>query len=349
MSDPTASPILKSSLVAKATLDPFLYCVYHKDAYPAAKDDSMEAPRQGDGQDFNPVAPYRMYHGDRIAGFPKHPHRGFETITATVEGIIDHSDSFGNAGRYGNGDLQWMTAGKGVVHAEMFPLVNKETHNHVRFFQIWINLPACSKMVEPSFAMFWAPQVPKWSPEDGLARATIFYGDYLLGGDAATGERQRNPNTSPKDSWAFDPEHDVAVIHIVLESGGSIPIPAAHGGSAINRVFYIVDGSSSGLTLNGFRVKGKMITVDASVDLTISMSDSSSSVDMLMLQGKPIGEPVSQSGPFVMNTPEEVKQAEADYKATQFGEWPWPRRDMVFAQDKGRFSLLDGNETVPPT
>ncbi len=154
------------------TLDPFLFCVYHVDDYPAG-DAKMQAPRRGNGADFNPSAPYRMYHGERIpgmqprlnmfsedaslsqmwAGFPQHPHRGLETVTATLEGIIDHSDSMGNAGRYGGGDLQWMTAGSGIVHGEMFPLINQDAPNRLRLFQIWLNLPKKSKMTNPGFAM----------------------------------------------------------------------------------------------------------------------------------------------------------------------------------------------------
>eukprot|EP00242_Pyramimonas_sp_CCMP2087_P012583 CAMPEP_0198221842 /NCGR_PEP_ID=MMETSP1445-20131203/85534_1 /TAXON_ID=36898 /ORGANISM="Pyramimonas sp., Strain CCMP2087" /LENGTH=144 /DNA_ID=CAMNT_0043900143 /DNA_START=187 /DNA_END=618 /DNA_ORIENTATION=+ len=127
------------------TMDPFLFCVYHKDEYPAGNA-RMEAPRRGNGADFNPKAAYRMYHGDKVPGFPCHPHRGFETITATVTGLIDHTDSKGNAGRYGHGDLQWMTAGSGVQHGEMFPLVNDSAPNPTRFFQLWLNLPKASKM-----------------------------------------------------------------------------------------------------------------------------------------------------------------------------------------------------------
>ena len=123
------------------TPDPFLFAVYHDDKYPPG-DGQMRAPRRGDGADFNPSAEYRMYHGERVPGFPQHPHRGFETITATMEGLVDHTDSVGNAGRYGQGDVQWMTAGKGIVHGEMFPLVNDDAPNPLRLFQIWLNLPA---------------------------------------------------------------------------------------------------------------------------------------------------------------------------------------------------------------
>ena len=142
------------------TLDPFLFCVYHNDKYPAGNA-KMEAPRRGNGADFNPQADFRMYHGDKVPGFPQHPHRGFETITATMTGVIDHSDSYGNGGRYGHGDLQWMTAGAGVQHGEMFPLVNDKEPNPLRFFQIWLNLPAASKMAKPAFVMHWAEDIPK--------------------------------------------------------------------------------------------------------------------------------------------------------------------------------------------
>jgi len=116
-------------------------------------DDLMQAPRKGNGADFDPSGPYRMYHGDRIPGFPQHPHRGFETVSCTLNGLVDHSDSCGNAGRYGHGDLQWMTAGKGIVHGELFPMINRNSQNIVRLFQIWLNLPAKSKMADPDFVM----------------------------------------------------------------------------------------------------------------------------------------------------------------------------------------------------
>lgn len=323
-----------------STLDPFLFCVYHKDAYPAAHDDTMEAPQPGNGMDFDPKAPYRMYHGDMIPGFPQHPHRGFETITATMDGLIDHADSLGNGGRYGQGDLQWMTAGKGVVHGEMFPLIHKEKPNHTRFFQIWINLPARSKMVDPAFAMFWANEVPKWKSPDGKAAVTVFYGDYFLNEDT-------NPNLPPPDSWAANHDNDVAVLHTTIQPGGTLHIPSAHD-PTVNRVLYMVEGLEQGAVINEVTIDKGMITVNAAAELDISVPASAAKAcEFLLLQGKPIDEPVAQHGPFVMNKRSEIEQAFMDYSKTKFGGWPWPRDDMVFPREKGRFALLDGKETTP--
>ena len=145
-----------------------------------------------------------MYHGERVPGFPQHPHRGFETITATIKGVIDHSDSCGNAGRYGDGDLQWMTAGKGVVHGEMFPLVKDDAPNPTKFFQIWINLPARSIFAEPSFAMHWAEEIPHVTAAPGSSDVTVWAG--------SIGDVHGLP--PPPDSWASDPSNDVAVLLI---------------------------------------------------------------------------------------------------------------------------------------
>ena len=113
-----------------------------------------------------------MYHGDTVPGFPAHPHRGFETVTIVRQGLIDHADSLGAAARFGQGDVQWLTAGKGIVHAEMFPLLETESPNPVELFQIWLNLPARSKMAEPHFKMIWAAEVPRVHAVDDAGRAT---------------------------------------------------------------------------------------------------------------------------------------------------------------------------------
>ncbi len=141
------------------TQDPFLFCAYHKDEYPKGNEllgpDTELLHGRNIGQDFTIKEGWRMYHGDAIPGFPYHPHRGFETITIVKQGIVDHADSLGAAGRFGSGDVQWMTAGKGIQHSEMFPLLNQEKENTLEIFQVWLNLPKAKKMTEPHFKMLW--------------------------------------------------------------------------------------------------------------------------------------------------------------------------------------------------
>lgn len=333
------------------TQDPFLFCVYHNDRYPAGNK-NMEAPRIGNGADFDPDQPYRMYHGDKIPGFPQHPHRGFETLTATMEGLTDHSDSMKNAGRYGGGDLQWMTAGKGIVHGEMFPLRNQDSPNPLRLFQIWLNLPAKDKMAEPTFKMHWAEQIPKiildkdgnnpkTSTEEKKdlsegVQITVWAGELL-------GAKGLKP---PPDSYAADPKNEVSVFLIELAPGSKFILPPAKNKS-VRRNAYFVEGQS--LTIGDKKLNAHAaIILKAKEPAPLSNGPGSENALVLVLSGKPIGEPVAQHGPFVMNTREQIAQAFADYRQTQFGGWPWPEDAMVFPRDKPRFALLNGEETYPP-
>ena len=145
------------------TLDPFLFCVHHEDQFPkgnAALGPNTSLGGRSLGDDFIIKDGFRMYHGKTIPGFPGHPHRGFETITVVRRGMVDHADSMGASGRYGNGDVQWMTAGKGVQHSEMFPLLKQDEENPLELFQIWLNLPSKQKMVQPHFKMLWSEDIP---------------------------------------------------------------------------------------------------------------------------------------------------------------------------------------------
>jgi len=316
------------------TLDPFLFCVYHKDNYPEGNE-RMEAPKIGDGSDFDWSQPYRMYHGERVPGFPQHPHRGFETVTATMEGLTDHTDSLGNAGRYGNGDLQWMTAGKGIVHGESFPLINQDKPNTLRLFQIWLNLPARSKMVPPTFVMHWTEEIPRINAV-GYS-LTLFAGEF-------GGKRGLPP---PPDSWASDANNDVAVWHIEILPGGRVTLPPARIGKQANRRIYFFNGSE--LLLGARRIGAKKfatLRADADVELKNETGDT---LEVLLLQGRPIGEPVAQRGPFVMNTQQEIMQAFADYQRTQFGGWPFDEDAVIHPREKGRFARIGGIETTPPT
>ncbi|MCB0787870.1 MAG: pirin family protein, partial [Flavobacteriales bacterium] len=155
------------------TQDPFIFCVHHEDFFPEGNE--RMGPKTGLegrqlGQDFIIKDGYRMYHGRQVPGFPGHPHRGFETITLVRKGFVDHSDSAGATARYGNGDVQWMTAAKGLQHAEMFPLLHEDRPNTMELFQIWLNLPRKSKMLEPHFKMLWSEQIPKKTVQDEQGR-----------------------------------------------------------------------------------------------------------------------------------------------------------------------------------
>lgn len=288
-----------------------------------------------------------MYHGDRVPGFPQHPHRGFETITATIDGIIDHTDSKGYAGRYGQGDLQWMTAGEGIVHGEMFPLVNVDKPNPTKFFQIWLNLPSKNKMVPASFVMQWAEHIPRvhLDAQGAVSQAAQAAGTAITvwsGTLFGTTSLDSTPN-----SWAKDPSNEVGIFYAVLKPGARFTLPAAAAGAAINRAVYFLEGNA--LSVGGKALADHAyITLDAGVEAPLA-NTGTADVELLVLQGRPIAEPVAQHGPFVMNTRQEIQQAFADYQRTQFGGWPWDEDAVTFPADKGRFALQDGTETFPPS
>lgn len=324
------------------TFDPFLFCVHHDDAYPAGNDQLGPAASLAGrdlGQDFAGKDGWRMYHGDTVPGFPGHPHRGFETVTIVRRGLIDHSDSLGAAARFGRGDVQWLTAGKGIVHAEMFPLLERDQPNPVELFQIWLNLPRASKMVNPYFSMLWAHTIPRHVATDPAGRTTEV--TVIAGrlGPAA-------PPAAPPDSWASRPDSDVAIWSIRMPAGATWTLPAASAG--IHRTLYFFRGRSlsvAGTSLDrhaGLRLRG-----DASVPLEAGPDGA----ELLLLQGRPIAEPVVQYGPFVMNTPAEIQQAFVDYRDTRFGGWPWPSADPVHGRERTRFARhADGRvERVEPT
>jgi redox-sensitive bicupin YhaK (pirin superfamily) len=310
-------------------LDPFLFCVHHDDPYPAGNarlgPAASLAGRQL-GQDFDTSNGWRMYHGEVVPGFPSHPHRGFETVTVVRRGLVDHSDSLGAAARYGGGDVQWLTAGKGIVHAEMFPLLDRSGPNHLELFQIWLNLPKSDKFASPFFSMFWRNTIPKRVVRDAAGKSselTIIAGQY---GDAV-------PNAPPPQSWASRAEAQVAIWTLRLEPGAKLTLPAAAPGT--NRKLYFFRGSS--IKLASFELaSGHAAQVRA--ELPLSLENGSSEAELLMLQGRPIGEPVVQSGPFVMNTRGEIQQAYADFRSTRFGGWPWASTDPVHGEEGARFA-----------
>lgn len=337
-----STPIIETAALGFPwqTLDPFLFCVHHLDAYPPG--DERMAPRaslagRSIGSDFSGNEGWSMYHGTAVPGFPQHPHRGFETITIARQGFIDHSDSMGATARFGSGDVQWMTAGRGVVHSEMFPLVHESADNPTELFQIWLNLPAKNKMAAPYFSMYWNENIPRVITRDANNRATevtVYAGDY----PGATGV------TPPPDSWAADPASDLKILTIRMEANASATLPPAQAG--VHRALYLFAGD--GVQLDGQKLAGKHIAV-LQPDASVKIQAGAVECEMLLLQGAPIGEPVAQYGPFVMNTRSEIETAIQDYQNTGFGGWPWPSDDPVHSRQAERFARhASGHAETPP-
>jgi len=313
-----------------ATEDPFLFCVHHEDKYPKGNANFGPDPTllkgRNIGNDFAPQNEFRMYHGDTVPGFPHHPHRGFETVTVATEGVIDHSDSLGAAGRFRDGDVQWMTAGKGVLHSEMFPLLNQDEPNPLELFQIWLNLPKKSKFVEPHFKMLWSEKIPIVSERDASGKTTAVK---IIAGELNGLEA---PKPTP-NSWASEAENDVAIWTIQLEPNAKWTLPKATAG--LNRTLYFYRG-------NELKIEDRTLqnyySAQVKSDEEINIQAGETGCSILLLQGKPINEPVAQHGPFVMNTRAEIQEAFMDYQRTQFGGWKWKNDGPVHDKKYYRFA-----------
>ena len=313
------------------TVDPFLFCAWHDDRYPRGNGRLAPAASLAGrqiGSDFSRKDGFSMYHGDTVPGFPAHPHRGFETVTLVRSGLIDHSDSLGATARFGRGDVQWVTAGRGIVHSEMFPLLREDADNPVELFQIWLNLPARNKMAQPHFTMLWADQVPHHVARDAAGRATEVA---LVAG--ALGDEQ--PPAPPPESWAAQPDADVAIWTVRMEPGAQWTLPAARGGAGSRRTLYFFKGGNA--TVGGQAMKSPC-AIELRGDMEAAIEAGGEACEFLLLQGRPIGEPVAQYGPFVMNTQAEIMQAMNDYRRTQFGGWPFAAADPVHGRENARFA-----------
>nr|WP_284336346.1 pirin family protein [Comamonas sp. NoAH] len=343
----SASPIIQTlELGARwPCIDPFLFCAHHNDAYPAG-DGSMgvqavELEDRPMGSDFSNKDGFSMYHGEHVPGFPGHPHRGFETVTLVRKGLIDHADSLGAAARFGGGDVQWVTAGEGIMHSEMFPLLNTDQPNPLELFQIWLNLPARQKMVKPHFTMLWNERIPRLHHTDDQGKKTTVtvIAGALQGADA--------PLSPPPESWASQEGSDLAIWTISLEPGARWTLAAAKGAETRRMLYWFV-GSRLQLAGQDLR-EHAALQLEAGRDVEL-VNTGDATGELVMLQGKPIREQVAQYGPFVMNTQEEIMQAMMDFRRTQFGGWPWDSNAPVHGSEPRRFARHPGQaEDEVPT
>lgn len=231
-------------------------------------------------------------------GFPDHPHRGFETITYMLSGRFEHRDSFGHAGKIEPGDVQWMTAGSGLVHSEAPEAEFLRTGGHMHGFQIWVNLPKRDKMMAPRYQEVPKARIPEARSEDGKVHVRVIAGE-ALGARAV-----------------IDTRIPIQYLHFTLAAGAKVEQAVPRSANALAYVF-----QGAGL-FGGARVEAQNMVAfqrDADTVLVEAATDSAEPLQVLLLSGEPIGEPVARYGPFVMNTREEVQQAVEDFQAGRMG------------------------------
>lgn len=321
--------------------DPFLASMHHLDYYPRGNGNMgvsrIDLEGKDLGKDFDFSNDWKMYYGKEVPGFPVHPHRGFETITIVLQGYVDHSDSNGATGRYGSGDVQWMTAGSGMQHAEMFPLINDDNENTLELFQVWLNLPRNDKFVDPYYKMLWAEDIPVVIEEDEKGNKAII--NIIAGIYKDRKSLDPNPN-----SWANNRDNNVGILTIKLEPNASFTLPRVS--STLNRNLYYYKGHDIAIDNTNIKVNS---SIKLNGDKDIKIVNGNQNSYLLLLEGEPINEPVINYGPFVMNSLDEIKQAYKDYDSTGFGGWPWDQKGPVNPKDKGRFArYADNNVETPP-
>lgn len=253
---------------------------------------------------FNRVDPFLMldeFYADNsdeaMVGFPPHPHRGFQTVTYMLNGYMEHRDHMGNHGEVGPGGVQWMTAGRGVIHSEM----PRRESGQMRGFQLWINLPAAEKMRPADWHDIPADQIPQMTFEGGMVR--------VIAGELAVGDRQITGPINRDHTMATEP----VFIDLLLEPKGEFSVPLPMDQQAF---VYLYDGSAF---LADESIPHQSACVLSQGDVA-PIQAGESGARLLILSGRPLDEPIAQYGPFVMNTQEEIEQAIEDYRAGRLAE-----------------------------
>lgn len=321
--------------------NPFVFTVYHNDLMPPSdgsqKPSELRLPDPKEG-DLDWDSPWRMYYGEEVPGFPAHPHRGLETVTVLRQGCIDHTDGLGGRGRYMDGDTQWMTAGKGLQHAEMFPLRFDDRANPLQLFQIWLSLDNHKRMVEPAYKMIWQEETPVLIHHDRdqlETRITLIAGE--LNG--------QKPPAPTEDSYASDPSSKLSIQLLDLQPGAYYEIPA--GDAALNRSLYFYEGHR--LDIEGQETEPMTYAFVSGDEAIPLLNNGQTPAQVLLLEAVPISGPIVHEYAYVMNTEEEILQAKRDFAKTGFGGWPFDRADVYYEADQGRFAVYtDGAEHYPP-
>lgn len=302
------------------TQNPFIVSMHHLDYFPKGNEEL--GPKTTEGKDIN----WRMYYGKSIPGFPAHPHRGFETVTVVTKGVVDHTDGLGSKGRYADGDVQWMTAGKGLQHCEMFPLVKDDEENTLELFQVWLSLDQANRMVEPDYKMLWKEDIPVIvkGEKNKETRITL-----------VAGELDNIKALKPtENSWANNPKNKLSIQLIELDPEAIYDIPKVS--ETLNRAIYHYSGGT--LNVIDDILENREYMFLPGNEVTNLKNNSKQIVKLLLLESEPINEPILSHGPFVMTTKEEIQQAYTDYRATEFNGWPFNETGVVHDKSQPRFA-----------
>jgi len=323
------------------TEDPFVFASHHTDDYP--KGNAQQAPPLREisgrnlGRDYKKEFGFRMYHGKVVPGFPMHAHWGYETITVPEIGFVDHFDSMGNQGRYGFGDVQWVSAGSMYLHDEMYPLAYDDRPNPNNITQIMLNLPLKDKGSQPEVRMMWSEDIPviKYNDEEGGEYSVKVIAGSYDGFDALP------PNSV---SWAADKDHNVRILLIKMSPMSKITLPAVS--STVNRNLYFIEGSKVRFggdeyeALQRFKLRG---------DEDVEVVNGDAEGTYWLLEGEPIGEKMSSFGPVILEKDKDVREAMEHIRRKEFENWPWDLIDKFHPKGTERFiSYSDGREERPP-
>ncbi|MBV8085872.1 MAG: pirin family protein [Chloroflexi bacterium] len=243
------------------------------------------------------------YAPGEAVGAPDHPHRGFETVTYMLDGAFEHRDSQGNAGRLTPGDVQWMTAGSGIVHSEMPAASILRDGGRIQGFQLWVNLPRRDKMTRPRYQEISAAHLPLAQSEDGKVSVRVIAGESM--GHQAV----------------IETHTPIAFLHFTVQPGASFQQPI---GREYNTFVYVVNGKARFGADGTEAGEGQAVLFGADGEsITLSVpADSTEPASILLLAGVPLNEPVARYGPFVMNTRDEIIQAIEDYRLGRMGSIP---------------------------
>ncbi|MFM0209782.1 pirin family protein [Paraburkholderia sediminicola] len=242
------------------------------------------------------AGPARFTPTARPRGVGQHPHRGFETVTIVYEGEVEHRDSTGSGGRIGPGDVQWMTAGAGILHEEFHSQAFTKTGGTLEMVQLWVNLPAKDKMTEPGYQTVLATDIPSIALPDDAGTVKVIAGSY----EGRTGPAH---TFTPIDVWDLRLNHG-RTARFTLPAGRSVALVVLRGEVLVNG-----DQVAGEAQLVVLEREGTDITVEANSNATV-----------LLLSGEPIDEPIVAYGPFVMNTSDEIRQAVEDFNSGRFGQ-----------------------------